>query len=92
MLRVRSVLGKNGEPCSVAMATDHDDAFLVEMSPSEARQLAGDLVHHAACAEADATLQGFFQMLQFPESGLKYMLNEFKDYRARQQRPQKEAL
>jgi hypothetical protein len=57
------------------------DGNRVQLTPSEARKIAGDLVLGASRAEADAMVLRFFADRDLPEAAAAAFLIDFRDFR-----------
>jgi hypothetical protein len=72
------VAARNKEPY-VQLHLDGKPAL--QMTVSEARKIAGDLVLAASRVEADAMLLRFFDNHEFPEAAAAFLMKDFRDFR-----------
>jgi len=59
-----------------------DQGIVVQLSMSDARQVAMDILQMAARTEADAMILKFFDKAEFPEGASAALMKEFRDFRA----------
>jgi hypothetical protein len=74
------VSSESGEPL---IELSDENGILAQLSPSAARQVAGDIVTCTARAEADALIVKFFRDNEFPEGALAAAIQMFRDLRAK---------
>jgi hypothetical protein len=60
----------------------NEKGMIAQLSMSEARQVAGDILVMASRTEADAMIVKFFGKFDLPKEAASGMLIEFRDYRA----------
>ena len=60
----------------------NDNGMIAQLSVTEARQVANDIMLMAARTEADAMLIKFFAQAEFPEQAAAVLMQQFRDYRA----------
>jgi hypothetical protein len=59
-----------------------EDGIVVQLSISDARQVAMNILQMAARTEADAMILKFFNKAEFPEGAAVALMSEFRDFRA----------
>jgi len=59
-----------------------EKGIVVQLSMSEARQVAMDILVMAARTEADAMILKFFKKSEFPDAAAAALMREFRDFRA----------
>jgi hypothetical protein len=59
-----------------------DKGMVAQLSMSDARQVAADILQMAARTEADAMIHKFFEKSGFPEKAGAALMLEFRDFRA----------
>jgi len=59
----------------------NEKGMIAQLSMSEARQIANDILVMASRTEADAMLVKFFKHEQFPDVALGQLLQNFRDFR-----------
>lgn len=73
------VSAKDGTPY-IQLA--NEKGMIAQLSMSEARHIAMDILEMASRTEADSMIVRFFEKLQFPKEAAGQLLVEFRDYRA----------
>jgi len=73
------VAARNKKPY-IQLSTEK--GILVQLSMSEARQVAMDILQMAGRTEADAMVLKFFDRSEFPEEAAAALMQEFRDFRA----------
>jgi hypothetical protein len=70
---------RDGQPY---IQLSNEKGMIGQLSMSEARQVANDIVVMASRTEADAMLIKFFSKMEFPEGASVALMAEFRDFRA----------
>lgn len=60
----------------------NENGIICQLSMSETRQVAADMLQMAARTEADAMIHKFFQKEQFPQGASDEVMVAFRDFRA----------
>jgi len=60
----------------------NDKGMIGQLSVTEARQVANDIMLMAARTEADAMLIKFFGQMELGDQAASLLMNQFRDYRA----------
>jgi hypothetical protein len=60
----------------------NEEGMIAQLSMSEARQVADDILVMASRTEADAMIVKFFEQFDFPKEAASGMLIQFRDFRA----------
>jgi hypothetical protein len=59
----------------------NEKGMIAQLSMSEARQIANDILLMASRTEADAMIFRFFEARELPNEASALLMNEFRDYR-----------
>jgi hypothetical protein len=70
---------RNGHPY---IQLSNENGLIAQLTMSEARQVAEDILVMASRTEADAMIAKFFAKQQFPSGAANALLVEFRDFRA----------
>lgn len=60
----------------------NEKGMVAQLTMSQARQVAEDILVMASRTEADAMLIKFFGKLEFPDAAAAALMQEFRDFRA----------
>ena len=70
---------RDGQPY---IQLSNENGMLAQLSMSDARQYADDIIQMCARTEADAMLIRFLGKMDLPKEAAAVLMNEFRDYRA----------
>lgn len=60
----------------------NEDRMIAQLTITQARQVAMDILVMSARTEADAMIRRFFEKEDFPDGAANALMQEFRDYRA----------